>query len=204
MIGLIPYLVDRFATEQYGNDVRQDVLRGLDLPADFEFGIARPYDDDLCRRVITGMVLRLGIPPSTLYDRLGLYFLDWIHENLAGTFDGANDTAAFLMRLPTIYNSFGGSASNTGLPGSASLVTVRRFDDRLRVTYQSQARFAEFYASFMKAVAAHYRESVTVTVVAGDIDAPFCVFDVTVHAGASPPPYNVVPISARAGSRHDG
>lgn len=183
MIGLIPFLVDGFMTERCGADERAKVLAGLDLPADFTFSIAKPYDDDLCRGVITGMVMRLGIQPALLYDELGRYFLTWIHDNMSGVFDGATDTAAFLMRLPTIYNSFGGSARDAGMPGTADLVSVRRFDDRLRVTYQSQSRFAQFYASFMRAVAAHFGQSARITVVAGEIEAPFCVFDVVIEEG---------------------
>lgn len=181
MIGLIPFLIDNFTAERCGGEARGKLLEALDLPADFAFSIAKTYDDDLCRRVITAMVVQLGIPLATLYDQLGEYFLAWIHDNLAGIFTGANDTAAFLMRLPTIYNSFGGSARNAGIQGSADLVAVRRFADRLRVTYQSQSRFAAFYASFMKAVADHFNQSVTIAVVGGDIDAPFCVFDVVIH-----------------------
>ncbi|MGC9270871.1 heme NO-binding domain-containing protein [Acidiphilium sp.] len=186
MIGLIPFLVDNFTANELGDDARQDLLATLDLPADFTFSIARNYDDDLCRRVITLMVIRLGLPMTILYDRLGEYFLGWMLEHMGGVFAGAADTATFLTRLPTVYNSFGGSARDAGMHGSSDLVAVRRFGDRLRVTYQSQSRFAAFYASFMKAVAAHFNESVTIAIVAGDIEAPFCVFDVTMNPPVDP------------------
>jgi hypothetical protein len=181
MIGLIPFLVDSFMTEHCGVDERRECLATCNLPAAFAFSIAQTYDDDVCRAVITAMVARLGLPLETLYDRLGVYFLNWIRTNLGGFFTGANDTSAFLLRLPVVYNSFAGSARDAGLPGAPELVSVRQFDDLLRVTYQSQARFAAFYASFMKAVAAHFDQTVIIEIVAGDLDAPFCVFDVTVH-----------------------
>ncbi len=187
MIGLIPFLVDSFTTEHCGADERRECIAACNLPADFSFSIAQSYDDDVCRAVITTMVARLGLPLETLYDRLGTHFLSWIHTNLGGFFTGANDTSAFLLRLPMVYNSFAGSARDAGLPGAHELVSVRQFDDLLRVTYQSQARFAAFYASFMKAVAAHFDQTVTIDIIAGDLDSPFCVFDVTVH------PHRIVP-----------
>jgi hypothetical protein len=181
MIGLIPFLVDRFTTEHCGPDERQTILATCDLPADFSFSVAQTYDDDLCRQVITAMVAQIGLPLATLYDRLGRYFLCWLHANLGGFFAGASDTSAFLLRLPTVYNGFAGSARGAGLPGAADLVTVRQFDDLLRVTYQSQARFAAFYASFMRAVADHFQQDVSIAIVAGDLEAQFCVFDVTIQ-----------------------
>ncbi|HQT83330.1 MAG: hypothetical protein B7Z58_00520 [Acidiphilium sp. 37-64-53] len=178
MIGLIPFLVDRFTTSHCGGDARQTILTACGQPPDFEFNIAQTYDDDLCRTVITAMAARTGLTVPDLYDRLGVFFLDWLAENLGSLFVGAEDTASFLMRLPIVYNSFAGTARGSGLQGAFEVVSVRPNGDHLRVTYQSQARFAGFYASFMRAVAAHFKQPIAINILAGDLDSPFCVFDV--------------------------
>jgi len=180
MIGLIPFLVDDFMARQYGDPVRRETLVSLNMAPDFSFNIAQAYDDELCRRVITAMALRIGLPFPVLYDRLGEHFLNWILTNLGGMFEDIAETIGFLCRLPAIYNSFGGSVVGAGLPGVSELVTVRRSGQRLRMTYQSQARFAEFFVSFMKAVGQHFDQPISITIVAGDVDAPFCIFDVEV------------------------
>jgi hypothetical protein len=181
MIGLIPFLVDRFTTTHYGADARQTILTACDLPSDFEFSIAQTYDDDLCRTVITAMAARTGLALPDLYDRLGNSFLTWLTQNLGGLFAGAEDTASFLMRLPNVYNSIAGTARDSGMQGVSDVVSIRPTGDHLRVTYQSQARFAAFYASFMRAVAAHFGQSIDISTRAGDLDAPFCVFDVAIR-----------------------
>lgn len=188
MIGLIPFLVDRFTTTHCGADARQTILAACDLPSDFEFGIAQTYDDDLCRTVITTMAARTGLTLPDLYDRLGVFFLAWLAENLGGLFAGAEDTASFLMRLPVVYNSFAATARGSGLQGASEIVSVRANGDRLRVTYQSQAAFASFYVSFMHAVASHFGQSIDVSILAGDLDAPFCVFDVAAVPVHQTPP----------------
>lgn len=180
MIGLIPFLVDDFAVAKIGRDRHAEIIKSLDLPGDFTFNIIQHYDDELCRRYMSAMVVGVAMPLPVVYDWLGVHFLNWMRSNLDGLFAAADTTEAILMRLPAVYNSIGGTAHEAEMPGSHELVSVRRFDDRLRVTYQSRARFAAFYASFMKAVAAHFNETIEIAVVAGDIDAPFCVFDVTI------------------------
>lgn len=187
MIGLIPFLIDDFMISQCGRSARNEVLIAESLPADFSFSIAQLYEDDLCRRVITAMAIRIALPLPDLYDRLGTHFLAWIHEHLGGMFAGATDTTRFLHRLPAIYNSFGGSAAGAGLPGAVDLVTIRPAGSHLRVTYQSQQRFAAFFASFMKAVARHFNEPIAIEIVAGGLDAVYCVFDVAVGEAARSP-----------------
>ncbi|MCW8308274.1 heme NO-binding domain-containing protein [Acidiphilium sp. PA] len=188
MIGLIPFLVDRFTTAHCGAEVRRTILAACDLPPDFEFGIAQTYDDDVCRTVITAMAARTGLSLPDLYDRLGHFFLAWLAENLGGLFTGAEDTASFLMRLPIVYNSLAGTARGSGLQGASEVVSVRQHGERLRITYQSQASFASFYASFMRAVASHFGQSIDVTILAGDLEGPFCVFDVAVAPPHPGPP----------------
>lgn len=200
MIGLIPFLIDRFATEHCGPERRALVFAALDRPPGFTFKVAKLYDDDFCRDVITGLVAQIGLPMDQLYDHLGRYFLAWLHDNLGAVFADATDTATFLTRLPAIYNSFGGTMAEAGMAqsrGSRDLVSVRRSGNRLTVTYRSRMRFAEFYASFMRAVAVHYDDAVTISVVAGSLESAHCVFDVTVHSAVSDPP-PLIPYQAEA------
>lgn len=187
MIGLIPFLVDDFVTGRIGPDARDQAFAAAGFPAGFTFDFSRDYDEATCRNAIVALTMALRMPLPALYDHLGVHFLNWLVTSMPGLFTDVADTREFLLRLPAIYNSIGGSVRDSAMPGSPELVSARSLDDgRLQITYQSRNRFAALYAGFIRAVAARFGDTVTIEVAAGNIDAPFCVLDVTIAgAGAS-------------------
>lgn len=185
MLGLIPFLVDDFVTGQIGPDARATAMLAAGFPANFAFDFTRDYDDAVCRNAIVALTVALRMPMPRLLDRLGVHFLEWFDTAMPGLFDDVSDTTEFLLRLPAFYNSIGATARGSTMPGSLELVSTRNLDGRLRVTYQSRNRFARLYVSFIRAVAARFGETASISVVAGDLEAPYCVLDVTMAASAA-------------------
>ncbi|NOT00486.1 MAG: hypothetical protein HOP29_07645 [Phycisphaerales bacterium] len=169
MIGLIHVLLFDLIEAKAGPDGVREVKRRAEVPADRQFRIDQPYDDEEWRRLFTATGTVLGVTPEQAEVAFAGHFYRDSQKRWPMWFAMSANARSFLERQPRIHNGFA-----TGVLDAAEQRAINekfeleRRPEELVMHYRSPNRLCGLYKELARCILRHYGEE-------ADIQEPRCL-----------------------------
>jgi hypothetical protein len=169
MLGLIPKILLKWVTADYGEETALEIRRRAGCPPDLDFRINEVYEDELWVRLVVASLDVLNIPAERLEEGYARYFLKDAQRRWPTWFKMSKNAREFLERHPSIHNNF---ADGIRDPAECERIKdkfrLERLDNRIVTHYRSPNRHCYLYECLAREVLKLYDEQAT-------IEQPKCV-----------------------------
>jgi hypothetical protein len=163
MLGLVPKVLMKWVTSDYGEAVALEIRRRAGCQADLDFRINEVYDDELWRNLVVAGTEVLGCSSDTLEEGYARFFLKDAQERWPVWFKMSGSAREFLERHPAVHNNFADGIRDPSKRESIKdKFRIEKLDNALITHYRSPNRHCHLYVSLAREVLSLYGEQATI------------------------------------------
>ena len=168
MLGLIPKVLVKWVTDDYGEAAALEIKRRAGCP-ELDFRINEVYEDGLWYKLVVASLDVLECSADSLEEGYARYFMKDAQKRWPTWFKMSKNAREFLERHPSIHNNFAdGIRDSTERERIKDKFHLERLDNRIVTHYRSPNQHCYLYVCLAREVLNLYGEEAT-------IEQPKCV-----------------------------